>query len=238
MSDDSTVSDPGIPATIGDAELAMSEFGVVTEARTLRIRRVLPGPIERVWAYLTESEKRGRWLAAGPMELRVGGRVELTFRNSGLSAHAEPAPDKYKEYEGAGFQGRVTRCDPPRVLSYTWGDHSEVTFELTPEGENVLLVLTHRRLPDRTAMVLRRQRLAHPSRNSARSPERPRAARVLVDPCAPGGGIREAAPRPDSPSGQARRGKCARRREPPQAAQVRRCRCRRRAASARADSQN
>ena len=43
MSDDGTVSDPGIPATIGDAELAMSEFGVVTEARTLRIRRVLPG---------------------------------------------------------------------------------------------------------------------------------------------------------------------------------------------------
>ena len=64
----------------------MSEFGVVTEARTLRIRRVLPGPIERVWAYLTESEKRGRWLAAGPMELRVGGRVELTFRNTDLRA--------------------------------------------------------------------------------------------------------------------------------------------------------
>ena len=66
MSDDGTVSDPGIPATIGDAELAMSEFGVVTEARTLRIRRVLPGPIERVWAYLTESEKRGRGWRPGP----------------------------------------------------------------------------------------------------------------------------------------------------------------------------
>ena len=88
------------------------------------------------------------------MELRVGGRVELTFRNTDLSAHAEPAPDKYKEYEGAGFQGRVTRCDPPRVLSYTWGEHSEVTFELSPQGDDVLLVLTHRRLPDRTAMVM------------------------------------------------------------------------------------
>jgi Activator of Hsp90 ATPase homolog 1-like protein len=102
MSDDGTVNDPGIPATIGDAELAMSEFGVVTEARTLRIRRVLPGPIERVWAYLTESDKRACWLAAGPMELRVGGRVELTFRNSDLSAHAESPPEKYKQYEGAG----------------------------------------------------------------------------------------------------------------------------------------
>jgi uncharacterized protein YndB with AHSA1/START domain len=139
---------------MSDAELAMSEFGVVTAARTLRIRRVLPGPIERVWAYLTESDKRGRWLASGPIELRVGGRVALTFRNSDLSAHAEPPPDKYKEHEGAGFEGRVTRCDPPRVLSYTWGEHSEVTFELSPQGDDVLLVLTHRRLPDRTAMVM------------------------------------------------------------------------------------
>jgi uncharacterized protein YndB with AHSA1/START domain len=153
MTENGTGRDQAIPAAIGDAELALGEFGVVPEARTLRIRRVLPGPIERVWAYLTESDKRGRWLAAGPMELRVGGRVELTFRNSDLSA-AEPPPDKYKEYEGAGLQGRVTRCDPPRVLSYTWGEHSEVTFELSPQGDDVLLVLTHRRLPDRTAMVM------------------------------------------------------------------------------------
>jgi uncharacterized protein YndB with AHSA1/START domain len=153
MSDNGTVSDQGIPATIGDAQLAMSEFGVVTDARTLRIRRTLPGPIERVWAYLTESEKRGRWLASGPMELRVGGRVELTFRNSELSAHAEPPPEKYEKHEGAGFHGQVTRCEPPRLLSYTWGDHSEVTFELTPRGADVLLVLTHRRLPDRSTMV-------------------------------------------------------------------------------------
>ena len=153
MTNDGTISDRGVGETIGDAQLAMSEFGVVTEARTLRIRRMLPGPIERVWAYLTESDKRGRWLASGPMELRVGGKVELTFRNTELSSHGEPAPDKYKEYEGAGFSGHVTRCEPPRLLSYTWGDHSEVTFELSPEGESVLLVLTHRRLPDRTTMV-------------------------------------------------------------------------------------
>ena len=44
--------------------------------------RQLPGPIERVWAFLTEPGKRARWLAGGPMELRVGGRVELQFRRS------------------------------------------------------------------------------------------------------------------------------------------------------------
>lgn len=32
----------------------MSEYGVVTEPDAVRFKRVLPGPIERVWAYLTE----------------------------------------------------------------------------------------------------------------------------------------------------------------------------------------
>jgi uncharacterized protein YndB with AHSA1/START domain len=153
MSDDRIGAGRPISATIADAQLAMSEFGVVTEARTLRIRRVLKGPIERVWAYLTESDKRAMWLASGPMELRVGGRVQLTWHNSDLSAHAEPTPEKYKQFDGASIEGQITRCEPPRLLSHTWGADSEVTFELTPQGSDVLLVLTHRRLPDRTTMV-------------------------------------------------------------------------------------
>ena len=134
----------------------MSESGVITEPGTVRIQRVLPGPIERVWAYLTDSEKRGTWLAAGPMELREGGRVTLCFHNSDLSPHAEPTPERYQQYEGASFEGRVLRCDPPRLLSYTWGgerEESEVTFELTPRGEDVLLVVMHRRLDGHKAMV-------------------------------------------------------------------------------------
>jgi hypothetical protein len=45
-----------------------------------------------------------------------------------------------------GFTAEVTRWEPPRLLSHTWGDGSEVTFELSPQGGQVLLVLTHRRL--------------------------------------------------------------------------------------------
>ena len=40
-------------------------YGVLTEPATLKIQRLLPGPIERVWAYLTESDLRRQWLAAG-----------------------------------------------------------------------------------------------------------------------------------------------------------------------------
>lgn len=134
----------------------VGEYGIATETGTVRFERLLPGPIERVWAYLTESDKRAKWLASGPMELRVGGRVELTFRHADLSAHVEPTPDQYKHYGDApSFSGRVTHCDPPRRLSFTWGEpsgESEVTFELSPQGADVLLVLTHRRLADRAAM--------------------------------------------------------------------------------------
>jgi uncharacterized protein YndB with AHSA1/START domain len=129
----------------------MSDFGVVVEPGTVRFERLLPGPIERVWAYLVESDKRGRWLASGAVEPRVGGRVDLHFRHADLSPTAEAVPDKYKQYEnGASFVGRVTRFEPPRLLSHTWGEASgevsEVTFELTSQGDDVLLVLTHRRI--------------------------------------------------------------------------------------------
>jgi len=128
----------------------MSDDGIVTEAGTVRFERLLPGPIERVWAYLTDSDKRGLWLATGDMALAPGGRVDLTFRHADLSPTKEPTPERYRHMEnGASLAGTVVRCDPPRLLVHTWGegaDASEVTFELTPRGDEVLMVLTHRRL--------------------------------------------------------------------------------------------
>lgn len=133
------------------------DYGVVTEPRTVRLKRLLPGPIERVWAYLTESEKRGKWFASGPMELRAGGKLEFHFHNSELAPGSEQPPERYKECEGMVSKGRVTRYEPPHVLSFMWGeeqgDESEVTFELTKEGDQVLLVLTHRNLRNRQEMV-------------------------------------------------------------------------------------
>ena len=122
--------------------------------------RQLPGPIERVWAFLTEPGKRARWLAGGPMELRVGGRVELQFRHETLAAVPEPVPEKYQQGGcgggcGHALVGQVTRCEPPRLLAFTWemdegardGSGSEVTFELTPGAEGVVqLLLRHVRL--------------------------------------------------------------------------------------------
>jgi uncharacterized protein YndB with AHSA1/START domain len=129
----------------------MREFGRMIAPETIRFERVLPGPIERVWAFLTESDKRAKWLAAGPMELRPGGKVELRFFHANLSSRSEPVPERFRKFEkGAVNRGTVTRCEPPHLLSFTWGEGdgepSEVTFELTPRENDVLLVLTHARL--------------------------------------------------------------------------------------------
>jgi len=50
----------------------LDAYGALTEHATLTIQRLLPGPIERIWAYLTNSDLRRQWLAAGEMEMKVG----------------------------------------------------------------------------------------------------------------------------------------------------------------------
>ena len=37
----------------------MTAYGVVTEAGAIRFERVVPGPIQRVWAHLTETGEAG-----------------------------------------------------------------------------------------------------------------------------------------------------------------------------------
>jgi uncharacterized protein YndB with AHSA1/START domain len=111
----------------------------------VRIVRTLPGPIERLWTYLTDPDKRARWFAGGPMEPKKGGKVELLFRHKNIAPDEEP-PAEFKEVHETGFSmpGTILRWEPPHVLSYTFDENSDVTFELTPQGKDVLLVLTHR----------------------------------------------------------------------------------------------
>jgi uncharacterized protein YndB with AHSA1/START domain len=121
------------------------------EPDTVKMERLLPGPPERIWAYLTESDKRATWLAAGEFDLRVGGKVRLDFDNSKLPNDEEGLA----KHPGTGvhtFEGTITRLEPNRVLAYTWlwGDNeTDVTYELTPKGKDVLLTIVHRRLKPR-----------------------------------------------------------------------------------------
>ena len=133
-------------------ELASPDaYGVLTEPATLKIQRLLPGPIERVWAFLTESELRRKWLAAGEMELRPDAPFTLTWRNDELTDPPGRRPEGFSEEHS--MDSRIIAVEPPRKLVFTWGNSGDVSIELTPRGERVLLTLIHRRLPDRNTMT-------------------------------------------------------------------------------------
>lgn len=134
------------------------EYAVLTASGSLVIERMLPGPIERVWAYLTESEKRSRWIAAGDMDLCEGGAFELIFDHDILSETKEDIPEKYKDEpaENMRMTGHVMAVDAPRLLTISWNEgasKSDVTFELEPIGDQVKLTLTHRGLVDKEMMI-------------------------------------------------------------------------------------
>jgi uncharacterized protein YndB with AHSA1/START domain len=126
-------------------------YGVLTESATLLIQRLLPGPIERVWAYLTESDLRRQWLASGLMELKVGAPFELVWRNDELTDPPGQRPPGFSAEHR--MQSRITELDPPRRLAFVWSNSGDVSFDLEPEGDQVLLTVIHRRLPDRATML-------------------------------------------------------------------------------------
>lgn len=120
--------------------------GTLADPETLVMQRLLPGPAERIWRYLTESDLRRRWLAAGEMELKPGGSYEMIFDNDSLTDPPGTRPDGMK---GDGRKtATILAAEPPRRLVYDWHGVGEVSFELTPQGAEVLLTLTHRRIPN------------------------------------------------------------------------------------------
>lgn len=136
----------------------MSHYGIKVDATTIRFERDLPGPIEHVWAYLVEPEKRALWFAGGEIELKPGGNLHLVFHNGALAPEGELPPPAHAEHaDSIVSEGRVLQADPPRLLVFEWptgaGTMSEVRFELQPRGDRVVLTLTESRLPTRESLV-------------------------------------------------------------------------------------
>jgi len=123
-------------------------YGELIEPATLKIQRLLPGPIDRVWAYLTESDLRRKWLASGTMEMKVGAPFELVWRNHELTDPPGKRPEGFGEEHR--MESEITELDAPRKLAFSWGSTGGVSFELEPDGDKVLLTVIHRRIPDRS----------------------------------------------------------------------------------------
>jgi uncharacterized protein YndB with AHSA1/START domain len=129
----------------------IDSYGALIGPDTLRIQRLLPGPIERVWAYLADSELRKLWLAAGDVELVEGARFELVWRNDELARGGGDRPKDMAEEHS--MQSQVIVADAPRKLVIAWKDTGNVTFELVEHGEGVLLTLTHAGFQTRSSVI-------------------------------------------------------------------------------------
>ena len=103
----------------------------------VRMERLLPGPIERVWEHLTNTKLLNAWFGEkSNIEPRQGGAVRL------MDGH---------------IRGTVTQWHPPTRLSNTWNvfgpsdppdapsayPESYLMVTLEQRGDSVLLVLNH-----------------------------------------------------------------------------------------------
>ena len=127
-------------------------YGQLIQPATLRIERLLPGTRERVWEYLTQSDLRRQWMAAGDMEQTEGSSFELVWRNDELTDPPGERPAGFGDEHR--MQSRIVEYDPPRKLTITWSGSGNVTFELAQRGDDVLLTVIHRRLPDRSSLLM------------------------------------------------------------------------------------
>ncbi|KAF1708810.1 ATPase [Pseudoxanthomonas kalamensis DSM 18571] len=128
-----------------------ADYAAIVAPDTVRIQRLLPGPVERIWAYLTESDLRRQWLASGQMQPEAGTGFELVWRNHELTDPPGQRPEGFGEEHR--MQSRIVEFDPPRRLVFTWGESGQVAFDLKPQGDRVLLTILHEGISDRGNML-------------------------------------------------------------------------------------
>jgi uncharacterized protein YndB with AHSA1/START domain len=111
--------------------------GDVIAESAVRFTRLLPGPVAKVWQFLTDTALLPQWHGEGRIEPREGGAVSLM---------------------GGHVRGVVTAWRPEKFLGYTWNVFSPgeaqsrwpvsyLEFALEPDGDGTRLTLTHRPIP-------------------------------------------------------------------------------------------
>ena len=131
--------------------MPIDSYGELIGPDTLRIQRLLPGPIERVWSYLVDSELRKLWFADGDLQPVPGAPFELVWRNDDRAGAKGERPEDVSEEHR--MESTVIVADAPRKLVITWNNTGNVTFELEPLGEAVLLTLTHAGFATRSSII-------------------------------------------------------------------------------------
>lgn len=120
--------------TMTDTYGAIGEVTATRDDLQVVFHRHYAKPIEKVWAAVTTPERLADWLANAEIEMRVGGKIRLTWNG----AHS--------------MEGRVVALAPPNTFAWTWTlDEREtvVRFDLKSDGDGCWLTLTHSGLSPR-----------------------------------------------------------------------------------------
>jgi uncharacterized protein YndB with AHSA1/START domain len=115
----------------------MTDYATINDDGTVRLERCFPVPVDQLWAYLTTPDGLRRWVADG----QIGpDRARLKFLDN-----------------GSLIDGAVTVWEPPSLVEFEWDGGftqphgSTVRFELTADGVDSWLVLTHSRAAEQPA---------------------------------------------------------------------------------------
>lgn len=124
-----------------------SQMGTFPNTHTVRIERLLPGPIDSVWGYFTDTKRLGEWLMPGVIENKQDGLIEFVSP----PVTRDLVPSVQPETEDIVSCGLIDQWDPPKVLSYSWNESvydtsSHFKIELKESDGKVLLVMTHSHL--------------------------------------------------------------------------------------------
>ena len=136
--------------------MSAMHFGKAIAPDTFQLQRTLNAPIERVWSYFVDAEKRSRWFTGGDTLMANGQAFTIVFAHHRITS--EKPPERWAQMESGEFPmaGRVLAFEPPRLLAISWGDGddpvSEVRFEFEAQGETTLLTLTHSRIASQASL--------------------------------------------------------------------------------------
>jgi uncharacterized protein YndB with AHSA1/START domain len=137
--------------------MSAMQFGKPIAPDTFQLERTLKAPIERVWAYFVDGEKRSRWFTGGDTLSANGQAFSILFAHRNITN--EKPPERWAQMESGAFSmsGRVLAFEPPRLLAITWGDGdetvSEVRFEFEARGGETLLTLTHTKIDTKAHLL-------------------------------------------------------------------------------------
>ncbi|MEM7700991.1 MAG: SRPBCC family protein [Pseudomonadota bacterium] len=135
----------------------MSDYGKQIGPAKLAFDRRFDAPIEKVWQFLVDAEKRKLWFCGGSTCKAAGEDIVFEFDHRRLSESAPP--EKYASEEVVTHYGKILEYDPPNRLAFTWFESAEaqsstVEIDLKSNSDgSTQLALVHTGVEGREMML-------------------------------------------------------------------------------------